>query len=505
MAHNNPNSFWPDPISERLRQRNAQGDRRVIRDVLEDIEVLSLIDGQTFQDLSKCEFKVPNSYEAGRVYVQELRRVSAVLEHCKKALANPGAVLSDGARSVIHEARTKLMESVFVSSAVLESKHKFTLHWEERAIIVESKAFYAILQCTQMLNLDKTIYTSLARFGPKSHLFEGLAKVNLFNPQFANVPFLQYRVSDLYFLVQFIEGRWLHINFVPDELLYLFDLLLARLAMIATQPQPASDFKGLERYRKLIEEDVAVVTEVFLQDFFWALMPMYYQTLIRTEFEKYKAELPYEISDEESEKLKKDISDETKKKNSVMLQAGFQTAYMESALRPSEMKRYLRDNPGKEQLRSSVVSTMRGIEVRNAMSEKLAPLPWDIFDAGLLASHDLDMLILMMLDSKINNLSRNTSYSWLQDTVFFRIHMLEQESPVEWVQRMRRPIIVQAFNTFSLFHKDKFYDYQDAGRAFFHWLIIILTEYKGIVSGTNVKSLHTLLPAELKKQTGIKF
>lgn len=505
MTQHNPNGFWPDPISERLRQRNIQGDYRPIRDVLEDIEVLSLVDGQTFQDLSKCEFKVPTSYEAGRIYTQELRRVSAVLEHCKEVLSRPGAKLSDAARSVIHEARTKLMESTFVPSPVLESKHKFTYHWEERSMIVEPKAFYAILQLTQMLNLDKTIYTSLARFGPKSQLFEGLNKASLFNPQFANIPFLQYRVSDLYFLVQFIEGRWLHINFVPDELLYLFDLLLARLAMIACQPQPAADFKGLDRYRKLIDEDVAVVTEVFLQDFFWALMPMYYQTLIRTEFEKCKQSLPYIITDEQSEKLKKDISDETKKKNSVMLQAGFQTAYMESALRPSEMKRYLRDNPGKEQLRSSVVSTMRSIEVRNAMSEKLAPLPWDIFDAGLLASHELDMLVLMMLDSKINNLSKNTSYSWLQDTVFFRIHMLEQEAPVDWVQRMKRPIIVQAFNTFSLFHNEKFYDYQDAGRAFFHWLVIILSEYKGIVSGTNVKSLHTLLPPELKKQTGIKF
>lgn len=505
MAHDG-GGFWPDPIAERLRRRNVEGDYRPIRDVLEEIEVLSLEDGQTFQDLSKCEFKPPNTYESAKTFIQDLRRVSAVFKHCKELLSNPNARLSQGAQSVIHEARTRMMESLYVTHPMLQTKHKFTLNWQDRASIVEPKAFYAILQCTQMLNFDRTIYSSLSRFGINSSLFKGLVKQSLFNPQFSTLPFFQYRVTDLYFLVQYIEGRWLNIQFVPDELLYLFDLILARLAMIATQPQPAEDFKGLDRYRKLVAEDVAVVTEVFLQDFFWALLPMYYQTLIRTEFEKYKvAELPYEITDEQSQKLKQDISDETKKKNSVTLQAGFQNAYMESALRPSEINRYMRDNPGRELLRSTVVSTMRSIEVRNAMSEKLAPLPWDIFDEGLLQPHELDMLVLMMLDSKINNLSRDTSFSWLQDSVFFRIHMLEQASPVEWIQSMRRPVIVQAFNTYSLFYNDKFYDYQDAGRAFMHWLIIIILEFKGVISRTNMKSLHTLLPPELKKQTGIQF
>lgn len=502
MAHA---GFWSDPIIERLRDRNVQGDYRPVRDVLEEIEILSLEKGQTFQDLSTCMFKPPTTNEAARIYVQELRRVGAVLKHCKEQLELPNSKLSDGARAVIHEARTRLMESLFVICPMLKVKHKFTYHWEDRAIQIEPKACYAILQCTQMLNLDASIYNSLVRFGPNSPLFANLAKESVFNPHYSTLPFLQYRVTDLYFLIQYIEGRWLHIRFIPDELLYLFDLLFARVAMIATSPQPADQFKGMDRYRKLVAEDVAVVTEVFLQDFFWALLPMYYQTLIRTEFEKYKAALPYQISDEQSYALKKFMSDETKTNRSVTLQASFQTAYMESSLRPSEMERYIRDNPGKELLRSSVVSTMRSIEVRNAMSEKLADLPWDIFDQGLLASEELDMLVLMMLDTKINNLSKVKGYSWLQDTVFFRIHMLDQEDPVQWVRSMRRPIIVQAFNTYSLFYQDKFYDYQDAGRAFMHWLIIVLSDFKGVISRTNMKSLHTLLPTEVKKQTTIQF
>lgn len=497
--------FWPDPISERLRERNIEGDYRPVRDVLEEITILNLDDGQTFQDLSKCEFKPPTNFEAGKIYIQDLRRVGEVLKHCKEQLSSPGSKLSQGALAVIHEARTRLMESLYVICPMLKTKHKFTFHWQDRSIAIEPLACYAILQCTQMLNYDSSIYQRLVQFGPKSAIFTGLVKENLFNPHHSTAPFLQYRVADLYFLIQYIEGRWLHIQFVPDELLYLFDLLMARIAMIATTPQPAEEFKGLDRYRKLVAEDVAVVTEVFLQDFFWALLPMYYQTLIRTEFERYKTGLPYQITDEQSYTLKKTMSDETKANRSVTLQSNFQTAYMESSLRPSEMERYIRDNPGKELLRSSVVSTMRSIDVRNAMSEKLADLPWDIFDQGLLPSFELDMLILMMLDTKINNLSKTKGYSWIKDTVFFRIHMLEQDNPVEWVKKMRKPIIVQAFNTYSLFYLDKFYDYQDAGRAFMHWLIIILSEFNGVISRTSVRGLHTLLPPEVKKQTKIQF
>lgn len=500
-----PAGFWTDPIADRLKRRNIAGDFRLVRDTLEDIEPLDLSGGQTFQDLAECKFAIPKTMEDAVVTVQELRRVTRVHEHCQQQLSRPNTRLSDATMAVIQETRDRLLQCLFANTPLVKIPHKFSYEWQDRRIKLEPKMHYAVLQMTHMLSMDRQIYNRLAGYGPASELFAPLRERALFNPHHPQCPFFQYRPVDLYFLIQFIEARWLYISFVPDRLLDLFDILLMRLSQLATVPQPEESFIGLERYRRMVGSGVCVVSEVLLEDFFWALMPMYYQTLLREKFEKYKTKLPFQITEEQSEQLKQRLSDITKENNTVALQGNFQTAFMEQCLRPSELERYVRDNPGRETLRSSVISAQRSAEIRNSISEKLAPLPWDIHDKALLASNELDMLFLMMLDIKINNMSREKNFCWLQNTVFFRIHILEESDPVQWVRDMRRPIIVQAFNGFSLFHADKFYDYMDAGAAVIHWILIILTEFNGTLSRTKLKDLHTFVPPELKAQLGLRF
>ena len=496
-----PNIFY-DPVREKRRRMNIAGDQRIIRE-LDDIEVP--LAGDTIGDLEHCRFVAPLTAQDAVAFIRDLRVVDAVFKRVMSDFhRDPETAFSKRALIALRVTRARIFQGFAVPNLILESRHKFTHQWMDMAKAIEPAAFLAILHTSQLLNKSPVVQQLLGTLGPSSEEFRELVAQRVFNPNVNKGPIMQYTLNELFTLVRFLERRWNYLEFVPDKFGFLLDVIIARLAELLTTAQPEAQYANLTSHRRLIANGLAVPTDICLQDFFWALIPMYRTLSLRTQFQAYIRPMPFVISDDWVAKVKLDAKQRCKEQKNVELQNKFYTKYSRTCLRPSEFKRYIRDHPGGDHLSSSILTEMRGQDAANKVQEDLAPLPWDLIDAAVLEPHEMDILYLMLYDTRFNNLGKG-KFDWASTAVRYRGDMVDEENYVERLKDYEYPVIVQSFNTFGLFFEGEFYDHRDATRATIHWLLILLLRFKGVCMGSNFSSLHVLIPKELKDRLGIRY
>lgn len=496
-----PNMFW-DPVAAKSRRLNIEGDQRIIR-ALDDVEVPEI--GDAVSDIESCLFKAPKTAEAAATFCQDLRINDRVFQRIMKEFQKkPDTVLGRRSITAAKVARDRLFQAFSIPNHILETKHKFTHNWVDEAKSLEPPTFLGILHATQILNKSAMIREHLLRLGPTSPEFEALASQQVFNPNSNRGPIMQYSLNEVFTLIRFLERQWNNLEFVPEKLGYLLDVIIARLAELLTVALPESEYVNLTAHRRLLRNGMAVPTTTCFQDFFWALIPMHRTLTLRTQFEYYRKEIPFSIDEMWVEKIKSDLKARIKQQNSVEPQNKFYTKYSQMCLRFSERKRYIRDHPGADLLSSSILTEMRGAEAANLIQEKLAPLPWDLIDAGQMEPHELDVLWLILFDMRFNNVGTN-KFDWAATAVRYRGDMVDEEHYVQQLRQREYPVIVQSFNTFGVFFEDSFYDHRCATKSVIHWLLLVLLRFKGVCNNSNLTALHVLIPNELKQRLGIRF
>ena len=496
-----PDIFY-DPIRNKARRLNIQGDMRIIRE-LDDIQVPDI--GNAISDLEQCRFQKPLTAAQAAVYCQDLLITDHVFKRVMKEFYKaPDTQMSKRAVVALRVNRARLMNSLDTPNLILESKHKFTHNWVDKAAMLEPKVFLGILQTSQALNLDAGVRSRLKDLGPGCKEFEALDAQHAFNPNINRGPIMGYSLNELFTLVRFLERRWFFLNFVPDKFGFLVEVIIARLAEILTVSQPSDVFMNLTAHRRLISENEAVVNEVCLQDFFWTLVPMHRSLSLRTQFGHYTAEIPFVISDEFVGQVRNDLKRRIREQKNVELQERFYTRYSKMYMRYSEFKRYVRDHPGGDHISSTILTEMRGQEAANRLQEKLAPLPWEMIDGGEFEESELDVLWLLMFDNRFNNVAKS-KFDWMATAVRFRGDMVDEDNYVEALKDYEYPMIVQSFNRFGLFFEGDYFDHQDATRAVIHWMLILLVRFKGKCMGSVLTSLHHIVPTELKTRMGLRY
>jgi hypothetical protein len=491
-----------DPVAEKKRRLNIQGDQRIIRDINEITVDVKLDD--SIQALVDCRFLAPREYVDTVRLSKELRTVTAVCNRLLMELEQPGAVLTRHQKIALKVARQRLMELLYRPNTFIDDPHTFTERWVDKTIRLDIYIFHAILLCSEFSGREPAFQQRLLQFQPKSPDFASLMKQKLFWPGLLDRPFMTLTAQELIVSVNYLESRWNYIDYVKDDLRMLLDLYLARVASMAVVFQEIQVFGSLTKYRTIVGVKAKISTQ-FLEDFCWSLMKMYKKLTFCEIMMQYNTPIPFEITNEDADELEKKMTATALQMKNTALQAKYFTAYMNGFLRPSEALRYRRDHPGLEMSGSMIIEKMRGSAAKNVLMEKLSGAPWEITRDKQLHPYELDLMYLMMLDTRVNNSSNKLN--WMSVMLYFNVHLLDMPNPIGALTAGKDfPMLVQAFNGTGVFYQGKYYDHNGAAKAFLHWLcIMLLPPFKGKWTKHNFGGLHVLLPEAVKARAGLQF
>ena len=492
-----------DPVAEKKRRLNIKGDQRIIRE-LNDIRVEDKLD-DSIQALIDCRFESPSNSSETVLLCRELRTVTAVCNRLLLELEQPGAVLTKHQQIALKVGRQRLMELLYRPNTFIDDPHTFTEKWVDKTLRIDIYIFHAIMLCSDYCGRVKEVHARLEKLTPRSPEFAEALKQKLFFPSLQDREFLKLSPQELIVTVNFLESRWNYLDPVKDDLRAALDIILDRVSSIAVSIQDTKIFGSVTKYRKPLTDTSSQITTVYLEDFCWSLMQMYKKLSLCEKIMRWNTPFPFEITHEEADGLEKDLTATALKMKNTALQAKYFAAYMNAFLRPSEVKRYQRDHPGLELSGSMIIEKMRGSLSKNALMEKLAGAPWEITRDKLLSAYELDVMYLMMLDTRVNNACNK--FNWMVTMVYYNIHLVEMHNPIQTLTKGKPfPMLVQAFNGTGVLYAGKYYNHNSAAKSFIHWLCIILSPpFKGKWGKHNFGGLHVLLPASVKAKAGLQF
>ena len=492
-----------DPVAEKKRRLNIRGDQRVIRE-LNDIGVKEKLD-DSIQALIDCKFLAPSRSSETVLLCRELRTVTAVCNRLLMELAQPGAVLTRNQLIALKVARQRLMELLYRPNTFLDDPHTFTERWVDKTMRIDIYVFHAIMLCSDYCGRGTGIHERLEKLTPRSPEFAAVLKQKLFFPSLQDRQFLKLTPQELIVTVNFLETRWNYLDPVKDDLRAALDIILDRVSSIAVSIQETKTFGSIVKYREVVTDGTCKISKTYLEDFCWSLMKMYKKLSLCEKIMRLDTPVPFEITAAEADALERDLTATALKMKNTALQAKYFTAYMNAFLRPSEVERYKRDHPGLELSGSMIIEKMRGSLTKNALMEKLAGAPWEITRDKLLSAYELDVMYLMMLDTRVNNACNKLN--WMVTMVYYNVHLLDMHNPIGTLTKGKNfPMLVQAFNGTGVYHAGKYYSHNSAAKSFIHWLcIILLPPFKGKWGKHNFGSLHVLLPTSVKEKAGLLF
>ena len=507
LAHSNADwALFRDPLEERMRHHNVRGQSEIVLQDLNEIEVNPEdYRAGSLDALRDLHLAVPNSATECLALIEALLVLSSAVDTTVAQLAEPEAQLLKSQKILLTRTRTALLGILYnTKNRWVNEPHKFTLRYVDRVERLDIRVFVGILQCSFCLCADRATSARLWSYTPEHALFAELKKGNVISARLSGRVLMELTVPELQHAVKYLESVWVHVHPLPSLGFYL-DVLVARLSQVVCLRQPEKMYGTLKEYRRQIDASQFQSTQLLLEDFCWTLVPMYKRLAIYRLVAGPSAQsttLPGAITRAAGYVVEEFVAQNALTMLNKAVSGQFFKIYMRCFLRPSEPKRFARDHPNKDRAGATIIAKMRGQDIKNDLVSLLMRPPWVIVREKLMKRSERDLLLLLMLNSYINNTIGNLN--WVQIFVVFNVHLLEAAELQPYISR-NYPCIFQGFGRFGLLHEQRYYAHKRVTEAYLHWLMIMFAppfnrQFEINTYRYDFTPLHTLLPDALRQE-----
>jgi len=452
-------SFSDDDESTEIDLSAEQRTIRTREDILQEGLLLPVVD---LLDLCEEDFPNPTSEATAYRLALNLGVLNAKLDALYAQLLE-GNQPSAAVFGKLKAFRWMLLKLLVNPTTYIEADRTEDYDGYRTHISLEHVIYCALLECVSCIVADPRM-AELSRYKPST--FPELRAKNLIVENIAERPFTAFRTADVFFSLKILEQQWTTVKYDASLGQYL-DCLLARIAMLYRTPTKTKIVGNLENYQRPYGDEHYVPSMDMLQDTCWSLIPMYrkiylYETLTITEVpEQYRLAKNIRRSIREIF-----IANALRMTNNALLE-DFRTLYMASSERPSERKKFLRAY-SKDPLTENIWKKIRGKAFLRQYLVELNKAPWILAreEESIFKRCELDLLIMLMANSYISNLSG----------VDFRksfVVLQKDLSPTHALLQVSYPVLVQPFNHFGVYYKNKFCPHDNFASSLWHWYDIM--------------------------------
>jgi hypothetical protein len=324
-----------------------------------------------------------------------------------------------------------------------------------------------------------------------------LEKMDIIDEDLAYTPFVSMTMREVFDCITLLQHSWKSLRYSTDLPLYLDALLLRISMLICGDPKP-SELLGCDTYVTHVD-GAPHLTRNFLFDVGWTFIDMFTDISIASFFSASVAALPFKIT-------KADRAWLLGRAKTIERPEVYQTKVMEVVLKhhcfPGEIERFIRDHKSERFARTpryKKVIAARSEEgkalARNLMEILNSKLPTDLL-SGQFEKACRDEVLLMCLAHWIQRFMEvNFEKTFIRTTQHCRLNFEELN------QLMRAhgyPVIVQSFNYYNVYYKEKLYPTNSVLKAFLLFLAFVMRDHNGkilnsSISGMNLKvrDMHT--------------
>jgi hypothetical protein len=386
----------------------------------------------------------------------ELRSIVPSLRLAPTSNANRAALCAALLRlrdSDAPESRELLLDLLCGNFCFAEPEHE-TILPDGSVFSLERELFYALLRCS--LALVERHALSLAEIANRFTLHE------LLPPSPSKKSPDRFSPFELMDALRHLERAWPFEVPFREELTLHLDVLLLCGAALLIDWRSSEGVGGITTWWDAKRERLS---EQFVRELSWSLLPMYQRLALRQRIAAQRREGFAELRDPERHRALQDTLIRIAEQNNRQeLSARLRSLYFRCNMRPSEMRRFAHQYPGKAaSMLEEVVGLTRGVDAKARLTQLFNQPPWIIAREQLLSPRELDLLLALLLNEAV---SAVIGQPWLENYVQFNVQLLRQpaHSPPS------EPTIVQDFNEFNLLDGEVLYEYGCLSGAYLHWV-----------------------------------
>ena len=471
-------------------------DQRYI-DEIEDIDLRE----ENFKDyildnFTSFELVIPDTSDNAAFLCEQLTTLIFTLDDFYQNVQNGDIFPSHQTASQLSIIRNNLMNQFCIADLSLENVYKFTVDRKDYEQHLDLCCFYCILECVACMSLHPENVEKLMTMKPKDYL-KFLCQKTVISRELANTPVWEFSPYQILQAFKYLEAQWNFVEYHVELLLYM-DLLMYRISHFYKVPQSVVEYTGVLPWCR-VTQDGAFCSNIMLQDLCWTLRPMYQK--VRTRMKISQQSEIGKIPDAVSDQLNKIAAQNARDMNNTDLSEKYRNMYLRYAVRPSEVQRFLRDKPGKYASPIHVMKHGRTKEAVDRMLEQLANAPWLIVHPSkpILDKTSTDIMKMLVINALVSNI---WGFQWKSRFVVLNLDIVSVED-ITTRLNSSLPVVVQDFNRFNLYYKERLFLHNNVAKCFAHWYTIMCQRpFNGKYEGKNLKTtmLTFLLNNDYYKQ-----
>lgn len=492
------------------RLRRHQGDvtmdevvhenyQRVIRDIDSITVEPSVYRRQSIREMSSLELPVIKSNTEGRIVVSSL----LAIDQMDQVLWDSGddACVDDEDFKVLEGLRRSLI-TVLIASDEKALKKLRSFSWMDNSFDLryETFVFEGLLKVIRMQLLNSRMARRyLNRTFTNTPECVQLIEEDFIPEEIRDQQILEMLAVDLRECIIQMETRsmeYVHaytgkLGATSDNLLACIDMLLVAASRLLLQTHGPEVFAGAGNSGVSVGNGQMRASQAFEEDVLWTLVP-FIKVLYQQKrcFKEFAAPMAIGKADEAG--LRQFLCKYAVDNALLAPREKLRVLYPKITIAPSEPRRYIRQEKAALMDDWGVIRACRGDTEKGAIVHNLSFPPWELISKEKEGPTIVDTSLLLILDLFINNRS---NIFFFNNFVVFRASLMRERSPLEYLKKLQRPVIVQSMNTFNLFHAGKLVVYNSAMLSFIHWMKIMLgPEFAGMYKGSDLRPILRDLP-----------
>jgi hypothetical protein len=475
---------------------------RTIRD-LNSIEVdLEKYRLRAIRQLLECTIVPVRDHASGLQLVTAVLKIDLLDEELWSL--GDEAIVDDTDFRALETVRRKLMV-VFINSKVrpIRELHEFTWHDTNHRIRYEKMAYrgYMMILRMQALNHSQQIRMLNLSFDSCAPCRE-LEAEDVIPDELRSQRVTEIIAIDLRTCFIQLEMRSKELKLVYDDrlggctvrnLLCYADLLLMGAARLVGQTHPAKEFTGLaEDYAIKVDDVHYMASEIMNEEIMWTVFPFVRELhRQRSTFKRIGQSLPF--TSEDAKLVDTYFCNYSQQRDLVHPMHDMKKLFPKLVIAPSEPRRYTRTQRIAVMDDWAIIAECRGFERKAALIDHLTKTPWEFLRKKLQPRNIRDALLAFIVNAYINNRSQRLNF--VSTFVVFHSVLEIQESPLDFLDSKRRPLIVQTYNHFNFYHKGELFVYNRFSLALLHWIRVLINEpYNGLYDGIDIEPILSQFP-----------